>query len=209
MVKQSVISRSMGARAVTAALGLLLLGACQAPPPASIHASLDAEPAFAERRPSDIAVLPIEDGTGGAVAPLGDFMRQELMRQLVGRHYAPLTAIKVDVAVRAAAAPAGESMMTPAALSRVAGRAEEDATLAVRVDRWDEGALMTRHTVQFQFQVAMVAKDGTPLWSGTLGGEIKAGGAGPSPVGRDAAARSCATLAIGELMARMPMHEVR
>ena len=69
MVKQSVISRVMGARAVTAALGLLLLGACQSTPPVAVDANFVTTPAFDARCPSDIAVLPIEDGTGGAFEP--------------------------------------------------------------------------------------------------------------------------------------------
>ncbi len=187
------------------ALGLLLLAGCQTAAPVRVDASFVTAPAFSTGCPSDIAVLPIEDGTKDrSVERLLFFLRQEIMRQLPDRRFSPLTATTVDAALQADPAPAGESILTPATLSRLAGRAREDAVLAVRVDRWDESTLMTDRRVRFQFQAALVRADGQQLWSGTIQGDVKAGGAGAAPLGRDAAARSCAELAVRELLLRLP-----
>lgn len=190
-----------------AGAGLILLAtACQTPPPVVVNGAFTPTPAFATRSPANVAVLPVEDGTqnGGAGRHLV-FMRQEVMRQIVDRLYAPLTPNAVDEALRSAQKPApGESVLAPANMQKMAGHAHEDAIFAVRVDRWDEGRIATDNKVSFQFQAALVGSDGVPLWSGTLQGEVKAGGAGPAPLDRDGKARSCATLAIHELLQRLP-----
>jgi hypothetical protein len=167
--------------------------------------SFEATAALALRKPNDIAVLEVEDGSpGGAAARHLEFMRLVLQRGLVDRQYAPLATNVVDAAMRDVQPGAGETQLTPAWLKRAAGRAAEDALLAVHIDRWDESRMLAERWVGFQFQVALVAGDGELLWSGTLKGDVKAGGAGPAPRDRDAMARSCAELALNELLAHLP-----
>lgn len=193
--------RRLGALAAVA-----LVAACQTVPPVEVNASFVESPAFALRSPSQVAVLPVEDGTtNGAAQRHLVFLRQEVMRKLPDRLYSPLTAQTVDAALRNAPRPAaGESILVPATLQKLAGHAAEDAVLALRVDRWDEGLLLVDKKVWFQFQAALVGADGVPLWSGSIQGSVKAGGAAAAPRDRDSMARSCATLAIDEMMQRLP-----
>ena len=109
----------------------------------------------------------------------------------------------VDAALTRLQPGPGETLMTPAYLKRIAGKAAEDAALAVHVDRWDEGRLLAEQRLSFQFQAALVASDGELLWSGSLAGTVKAGGLGPAPRDRDAMARSCAELALGEMLVHL------
>ena len=98
----------------------------------------------------------------------------------------------------------GQTVLTPGFLEAAAGKAAEDALLAVRVDTWDENRLLADRIVTFQFQSALVANDGELLWSGTRSGQVKAGGAGAAPVGgKDQMARSCAELALNELLVHL------
>jgi hypothetical protein len=184
----------------------LLLGACQAPPPIVVNAQFAPTPAMAGRTVENVAVLPVEDGTGtGSAAKVLTLMRQEVERNLVDRLYSPLATPKVDAALRAAPATAsGDSILMPAVLQKLAGHAHEDAVFALRVEKWDEGLLLIQHKVHFQLQAALVGSDGVQLWSGTIVGEVKAGGANPAPFDRDGKARSCAQLAVREMMLRLP-----
>ena len=68
---------------------------------------------------------------------------------------------------------------------------------------------MSTRKVAFQFEAAMAGNDGAQLWSGTIQGRVKAGGAGAAPLGRDAMARSCVELAVRELLLRLPNRDVR
>jgi hypothetical protein len=183
-----------------------VLAACQTAPPVDVSATFVAAPAFASRSPSQVAVLPVEDGTPDrSVERHLVFLRQEVMRQLPQRLYSPLTAQTVDAALRnVPKPPAGESILVPATLQKLTGHAAEDAVLALRVDRWDETRLLVDKKVWFQFQAALVGSDGVPLWSGTIQGSVKAGGAGAAPRDRDSMARNCAVLAIRETMQRLP-----
>jgi hypothetical protein len=200
MVKPSLPLVSSARAAV--GLAVVLLAGCVSQPPVNVDASFRTEPALAARSPSQIAVLPVEDGTDNhAVARHLTFLRQEVMRQLVDRLFVPITAETVDAAV---AVPGGESILTPAVLTGLAGKVQDDAALAIRVNRWDESRLLSERRIRFQFDAAMVAADGTQLWSGTIQGDVKAGGAGPAPLDADAAARSCATLAVRETLLRLP-----
>ncbi len=184
---------------------LLLLAGCQVPAPVVVSATFAATPAFATRSPADIAVLPVEDGTKDAAAQRHlVFMRQEVSRELVDRLFSPLTTAVVDAGLRGVEMPGGESTLAPATLQRLAGHSSEDAIFAMRVDRWDESQLLVEHKVWFQFQAALVGSDGVQLWSGSMQGEAKAGGLGASPRDRDGMARSCAGLAIHEMMLRLP-----
>ena len=184
----------------------LLLGACQTPPPIVVTAQFAPSAALATRTIENVAVLPVEDGTSnGGAAKVLTLMRQEVERRLVDRLYSPLATREVDNGLRAAPATAsGDSIMVPATLQKLAGHAHEDAVFAMRVDKWDEGVLQVQNKVWFQFQAVMVGSDGVQLWSGTIQGEVKAGGTNPAPFDRDGKARSCAELAVREMMLQLP-----
>ncbi len=180
---------------------VVLLAACETRPPMLTTPSFVTSPALAVRNPSDIAVLPLEDGTSDqGVSRHLELMRQILMRQLPNRLYSPLTAQAVDAAIRDEHRSGSETILTPAYLKRVAGKAREDAVMAVRIDRWDESSLLLDKRVRFQIQAALMAADGELLWNGTLVGEAKAGGAGAAPLDKEGMARSCAELAMVELL---------
>ena len=192
----------------------LLVTACQTAPPVTVDAKFTAAPALSapdDRKTAVVAVLPVEDGTPNAgAARLLTMMRQEMERQLIDRLYSPLTSQTVDAALRGAGKPAPtESLLAPANLQKMAGHAHEDAVFALRIVRWDETRIATTSRVQFQFQAAMVGRDGVPLWNGTIQGEVKAGGAGPAPLDNEGKARSCASLAITEMLQRLPRRTVR
>jgi hypothetical protein len=192
-----------------AVLGLSLLAACQTPEPIKVTGNFTSAPALAARSPSDIAVLPVENGTAdGAVQRHLVFLRQEIMRQLPDRLYAPLTATSVDAALRGAAGVPSGSMLVPATLQAMAKQAPGDGVLAVRVGRWDEARLLADRYLVFQFQAVLMAGDGTQMWSGTIDGEVKAGGAGPAPLDRDGMARSCGELAVREMLLQLPLRQV-
>lgn len=194
-------------RARRAALAsFLLFAACHTPPPIVVNAQFTPAPALSERTIENVAVLPVEDGTpNGAAARVLTLMRQEIERNLVDRLYSPLATPEVDKGLRAAPAVAsGQSILVPATLQKLAGHAHEDAVFAMRVDKWDEGKLQIEHKIWFQFQAALVGSDGVQLWSGTIQGEVKAGGTSPAPFDRDGKARSCAQLAVKEMVLRLP-----
>ncbi len=195
-------SRRLLALAATA----LLAAGCQTPAPVVVSSSFAATPAYAMRSPADIAVLPVEDGTpNGSAARLLTLLRQEVMRQIVDRLFTPIRPEVVDASLRSAPIPpAGESILVPATLQKMAGHAAENAVFALRVDKWDEGRLQVDRKVWFQFQAAMVGADGVQLWSGSIQGEVKAGGLGPAPRDRDGMARSCVELAVREMMLQLP-----
>jgi hypothetical protein len=206
MVSFSFSSSSFACFGV-ALTALLLLAGCQTGPPVVVNSTLVATDAFSTRSPRDVAVLPVEDGTAdGAAQRHLVFLRQEVERQLVDRHFSPLNSEKVDAALRGVADGARrESLLVPATLQRMSGHSGEDAVFALRVDRWDETSLVTSNKVWFQFQAALVGVDGVQLWSGTIQGEVKAGGAGAAPRDRDGMARSCGSLAVQEMMQRLPL----
>mgnify|MGYP003624450676 CR=1 FL=1 len=204
MVNWSLITspRSLVGCAVT--LGLLLLSGCRTVNPVQVDASFVATPEFAVNCPTVLGVLPVEDGTeSGSAGRHLTFFRQEVNRRLIDRGYSSTTENWVD-ASQIGAAPAGESILTPARLATFAKMGRDDGVLAIRIEKWDEGALMATRRVRFQIGAAMVASDGTQLWSGSIQGSVKAGGVGASPLGRDASARSCAELAVQELLLRLP-----
>lgn len=188
-------------RTIALALFVLFAAACKAPPPLTATPAFQTSPSLAARNPADIAVLPVEDGTAtNAATPYLDDMRQVLLRQLPQRRYSPLSTRAVDAAVYDLRPSSGETVLTPAYLKRVAGRSSEDALLAVRVEEWNENRLMSERVVGFRFGAALVASDGELLWNGTLAGEAKAGGLGAAPRDRDGMARSCAEIALKELL---------
>jgi hypothetical protein len=205
MVSFSFRGSSFACSGVAIAAALLLAG-CQTGPPVLVNSTLVATDAFSARSPKNVAVLPVEDGTAdGAAQRHLVFLRQEVMRQMVDRLFAPLSPNVVDAGLRGVAGgSAKESLLTPATLQRMSGHSNEDAVFALRVDRWDESNLVTAHKIWFQFQAVLVGVDQVQLWSGTIQGEVKAGGAGAAPRDRDGMARSCGTLAVQEMMSRLP-----
>ena len=182
-----------------------LVAGCKAPPPMNATSSFAASPALALRNPSDIAVLPVEDGTSNkAVERFSDYMRQTIQRALPSRLYVPLSLELVDSAMLSNKPQPGESMLSPAYLKRVAGKFSEEALIAFRINRWDESRLMVDKTVDFEVQAALVASDGEVLWSGNLVGTVKSGGLAAAPRDRDQMSRSCANLAIEAAMNHLP-----
>ena len=208
MVSSSLSARwsRPGTRRASSVGLLALLGACQVTDPVVVDSTLMPTPAFSTRSPADIAVLPVEDGTPDkAVQRHLVFLRQEVMRQLPDRLFSPMATTVVDTALRAMPAPsAGESLVSPATLQRLAGHSSEDALFALRVERWDESRLLIDRKLRFQFQAALFGSDGQQLWSGSIQGEVKAGGLGAAPRDRDGMARSCGELAVREMMQRLP-----
>jgi len=187
------------------ALCLLALAACQTPVPLTATPAFTTSPALAARNPAEIAVLSPEDATETKDATrLLEYMREVMEQQLVDRCYTPLRTQVVDAALGGARPGRGETVLTPAYLKRIAGRATEEALLAVRVDRWDEGSLLADKTVSFQFQAALIGNDGESLWHGSLSGTVKAGGFGAAPRDRLEMARSCAKIALTALLEHLP-----
>ena len=210
----SLLTSPMVACRRVGAIALLFVSACQTAPPVNVDAKFTAAPALSapdDRKTAVVAVLPVEDGTPNAgAARLLVMMRQELERQLIDRLYSPLTSQTVDAALRGAGKPvATESLLAPANLQKMAGHAHEDAVFALRIVRWDDSRIATTHRVNFQFEAAMMGRDGVPLWNGTIQGDVKAGGAGAAPLDNDGKARSCASLAITEMLQRLPRRTVR
>lgn len=192
----------MAMRTIAFASLLLLLAACETPPPVQVQPTFETSAALAAVNPADIAVLPVEDGTaGGRASYLLESMRQVLMRGLTEKLYSPLRPSLVDAAVKAEPRSAAESALTPGYLKRIAGKATEDGVLAVRISQWDETPLLTDKKVRFQIEAVLASGNGGEvLWKGSLTGEAKAGGLGAAPRDREAMARSCAELAMLELL---------
>ena len=190
------------------ALLLFALAACQTPVPLTTTPTFTTSPSLSVRNPSDVAVLPVEDGTAaGDAARHLEYMRQVLAQNLPNRRYSPIATRIVDAALKNEKPGRGETVLTPAFLKRVAGKSTEDATLAVRVERWDEGRLLSEKRVVFEFQAALVGSDGELLWSGSLVGDVKAGGMGAAPRDRDQMARSCAEIALSELLNHLALRQ--
>lgn len=183
----------------------LCLLACRTIDPIMATPSFTATPELAQRNPADIAVLPVEDGTRDKTATRhADVMRQALMEGLIDQMYSPLSAAAVDAALSEHPLPVGSTIVAPAVLRSASGHCNEDATLAVRIERWDESGLLRDSRTRFQAQAVLGAPDGTILWSGTVTGEVKAGGHGPAPRDPDTRARSCAMLAMEALIGYLP-----
>lgn len=198
-------SRSRIAR-VSFVAALALLAACETVQPVLVDSTLATTDAFGSLRRGDIAVLPVEDGTpDGAAQRHLVFLRQEIARQLVDRLFSPIEAAVVDASLRGSPDVAvSESVLAPASWPKLVGHSDEDAVFALRVQRWDESRLPTDKRVRFEFQAAMVARDGALLWGGAIQGEVKAGGLDAAPRDREGMAKSCGTLAVGAMLQRLP-----
>jgi len=204
MVNWSLIpsSRSLVGCAVT--LGFLVLAGCRTVDPVRVDATFATTPKFTTNCPTVISVLPVEDGSeGGKAVGLLTFVRQELNRQLVDRGYSSTTESWVDASLMGVSVSPGSALQLDR-LAELAKASRDDAVMAVRIEDWDESSLMDDRFVSFEIEAAMVASDGAQLWAGSLKGRVKAGGEGASPLGRNACARSCAELAVRELLLRLP-----
>ncbi len=184
----------------------LALAACETAPP-RVFSSLEASTELFAVNPADVAVLPIEDATpDGTAADVRTVMREEIAKALVLRQYTPLAPAKVDEVLSGQTpAPPAVSVVDAAWLRSVQGKFGEDATLGVRVTRWDRSSLMSSGHVRFAAEVTMVStRAKSPLWSGVLEGEVKAGGSGPAPRDRAGRARSAAVEFAAELVRSLP-----
>ncbi len=212
MVLQSSLGGWSCARRVAALSLLAFIGAaCQTPDPVVVNAAFTPTSDLAVRSPTQIAVLAVEDGTADADRPERragrhlTLFRQEIIRQLPGRLYTPITPVAVDTALANVPKPAqGQSLIQPAVLQKLAGHAGEDAVFALRVSGWDESNLAIDKHVWFQLEAVLLGSDGVLLWSGQITGKVRAGGAGVTPRDREGMSRSCVDLAVSEMLQRLP-----
>lgn len=208
--KIAMLHRLFRLRCLAAALVLFPLAACQSGPPVRVFPAFETAPALATLRPALVAVLPVEDGSEGRRAtPFLPFLRQELNRQILDRRYSPLAEASVDAAIRASAEYAaaktrGTPIVEPAVLQKLAGHSSEDATLAVRIELWDNSSLVSSKRLYFRLRATLVASSGQQLWYGNLGGEVKAGGSGAAPLDKDGMERSCIEILVRELLEQLP-----
>src|SRR5690606_42041145 len=76
---------------------VLLAAGCATAPPAVVSSGLIVAPALAERRPSQIAILPIEDATPQrSFEGVADRARSGIEQRLAARGYSPLAPRYVD-----------------------------------------------------------------------------------------------------------------
>lgn len=191
------------------ALSMLGLSACVMPSPPPIEDSLIRSAELGRVNPSSIAVLQVEDRTGGEfVKPLLETMRQQLGVSLIDRHYSPLGSAYVDGRMRRAvqnASTGGRSSIETDYLASIAGQADEDAILAVQVFQWDQSGLLVSSKVSFVAKVTLFGSvDKIVLWSGDIRGTVVAGGRGPAPRDPAERAQSAARELIKELLNRLP-----
>jgi hypothetical protein len=202
----------LAARSLSLGLTLALavgLGACQIAGPPTIQDWLRREPALATVNPANIAVLQIEDKTSnGKLSSLLEPMRQQLLRALIERYYSPLGSTYVDAHMRRGAqeaATGGGSILDTDYLVSLAGKAKEDAILAIQISHWDDNSLLVDNRVHFAAKVVLLDSVGKKvLWSGGMQGEVEAGGGEAAP--RDPAARQHAAAVefITQLTERLP-----
>lgn len=109
-----------------------------------------------EKRPVDIVVAPVENGTGRKDLPLAA-MREAFEKGLVRRRYSPLATDYVDRRVV-------DASYTPGSL-------QEEAVLQVTIETWDTSLLETRGALIVKARARMLdARDPTngQLWSGAI-----------------------------------------
>ena len=192
------------------AIPLLGLLACQGPPAVDVQPDFTATQDLSRVNPRDVAVLPVEDASPGqSAAELLDHMRDEIDRNLVQRRFSPLSHQFVDAALSNVSSAQG-SVLEVSHLIRVAGGFDaESAVMALRLNRWDESALLSQSRVSFEAEAVLVGGvSGAILWSGRISGSVKAGGEGPSPLDPGARARSAASIFIEQLLANLPSRQL-
>ena len=201
----------MKQRGKTAAF-LLLLGflfggvsAC-AVPTSAVRSALIQSPDLHRLHPADIAVLPIEDRTTNKrVSTLLPYMRAEINRSLPLRRYSPVSTQAVDAAFGDSLPADGSSVVQEAVLKKLAGKAQEDAVLAIQINRWDDSSLFASAIVRFSAEVTLLgSKEGRALWSGGMEGQVKAGGLDPAPRGPEDRARAAVAEFVAQLIQRLP-----
>jgi len=165
----------MNIRSLLATLTLFGLVGCAAAP--LVQFRRDLRPELLQQNPNDIAVLKVEDASEGHKAgAVLEYMRAEIEKALIKRKYAPLMSVTVDAHIRDAVAPGG-SIIEATYLKTVAKKASEDAILAVRIKRWDEGSLLENNRVAFDAEIVLFGSSvGKVLWSLDLWGVVVAGG---------------------------------
>ncbi|MBI5364397.1 MAG: hypothetical protein HZA53_14550 [Planctomycetes bacterium] len=104
--------------------------------------------------PTDIAVLPVENGTTSKKVPVKE-LRAALEAGLVLRRYSPLATEFVDAkTVDAAFKP---------------GSAREDAVLRVTIEGWDDASWTSHGAIVLKLSARILdSRDGSLLWSGKL-----------------------------------------
>ncbi len=103
----------------------------------------------------------------------------------------------------------GSSVVQEAVLKKLAGKAQEDAVLAIQINRWDESSLMASAIVRFSAEVTLLgSKEGRALWSGALQGQVKAGGTRPAPRDPEARANAAAAEFVAQLIQRLPRRRI-
>ena len=188
------------------AIPLLILAACQTQPAVDVQQEFTTNLDLSRVNPRDVAVLPVEDASPGqAAAPLLERMRGAIDQSLILHKYSPLHHGVVDAALVGSSAGQG-SILESSYLNRVAAAFDdESAVLAVRLNRWDESALLSESRVGFQAEAVLVAgSTGAILWSGRITGSVKAGGEGPSPRDPDERSRSAAAIFVEQLLVNLP-----
>ena len=191
------------------ALSMLGFSACAMPGPPPIEDSLIRSAELGRVNPASIAVLQVEDRTGGEfVQPLLETMRDQLGASLINRRYSPLNPAYVDGRMRRAvqnASTGGRSNIETDYLASLAGQAGEDAILAVQVSHWDPAGLLVSSEVSFVAKVTLFGSaDKIVLWTGDIRGTVVAGGRGAAPRDPAERARSAARELIKELLNRLP-----
>src|SRR5262245_1443815 len=150
----------------------LLLAACAAQAEKSDFYWSSPVDALRAANPSDIAVLPPIDGTGGAASqparsqavPLERF-QQAAYAVLLSRRYAPLALDFVERAWRASEASAGGK-----------GMCGEDAYLRIWVARFDTSRLRSHDEVRIEANFLLNdGKTGAELWSAKVDRKINLG----------------------------------
>lgn len=198
---------SMKQRGKTAAFLLFFgLSAC-AVQTSSVRSALIQSPDLHRLCPSNIAVLPVEDRTPNkSVARLLPYIREEINASLPARKYSPMAVGWVDTAIKGYVPAEGSSVVEEAVLRTLADKlADEDAVLAVQINRWDDSSLMASAIVRFSAEVTLLgSKEGRALWSGDLEGQVKAGGSHPAPRDPDDRARAAAAEFVAQLIQRLP-----
>jgi hypothetical protein len=174
-----------------ASMALFACSACQVTPEARLEHWLEPSTELAVINPNTVAVLGIEDRTeGGTLGELAvedpaaggstkDFLsavRYEIGMALIGRDYAPLAAATVD-RLMTPGPRQGVSVVEAGYLSTVASKANEDAVLAIQITRWGEETLLADNRVNVAATVCMLgSRDRKVLWSGSVSGQVEAGG---------------------------------
>lgn len=190
---------------------LLTLPACHSTP-AAVTSNITRADNFSEINPRDVAVLRIDDQTGGKLEEIEDYLYGCLCRQLVRRNYSPISPGHVDASfgrdLPAKASREGMSIVRPAFMSKLASKAGEHAILAVQIVAWDDSQLLLDNRVTFRANVAMLdSKNRRILLDGSVSGSVEAGGAAAAPRAPEARRRAAALEFARQLALKLPSRQ--